>query len=167
MKSNSLKLIFLILLFIFFQTNCFAFDYSRYKEISITKLIKNHIDEQNLYRQEAKIPEYDPLYAPAGLEPYKVSLIYEGDTRELSSDTKNYLDSYFFKTFPDYKKIKENLSKEMKFSLKGKVYWFMVQDVLIPYFKSEIKQGENVHLYVVFLGNIDHSFYFLINEFSK
>ncbi len=56
---------------------------------------------------------------------------------------------------------------EMKFLEDGKEHWLPVQKPLITYFESEMRPGEMVWLYTVWVGATKSEFLFVVNEFKK
>ena len=103
--------------------------------------------------------------------PSLVKVTYTGQSRALSAKKREVIATWL-KTYgpknPEYSHLFET---ELLFTEGKEEYWLPVQAQVIPYFEQELQKGENVNLYLVWVGarrdsgKIEHVF--LVNEFEK
>lgn len=108
---------------------------------------------------------------------YMVKVQYTGKTRELSEDSKKILGSYpAFKA--DNIKPGDNVKmgippwaemfKEEILVEDGKsTFWLPIQAQVLPFMHKELVEGDNVALYVAYVGINNQRPVFLVNEFQK
>ena len=72
---------------------------------------------------------------------------------------------------PDYLPIIDDIKYEYQFAVDDTTYWISMQSILDKPFKEEIREGDLVYLYCLFLNEhgFDGKLYnaFLVSEFRK
>ncbi len=100
---------------------------------------------------------------------YKVEMKYLDSMRVADDTHKKYLDLWT-KT---YMGLDSNdlFIRELKFGNGKEQYWVAVQEPTYPYYPDELREGDKVYLYVLFLGTliVDNKEYlmFVANDFEK
>jgi hypothetical protein len=101
----------------------------------------------------------------------KARVIYVGRSRPIPADKKSLI-----KLWMQSNKISEEVfqmfAEEFLFSEDGVEFWLPVQNVLIPHFKKEMRNGESLDLFTAWIGVTDaepgkRKHVFLVNEFQK
>ena len=62
--------------------------------------------------------------------------------------------------------IADAFKREVKVREGGVDYWLPVQEVLVPAMTSELRQGEEIELFVIYVGQVDGRHLFLVNAFE-
>ena len=57
-------------------------------------------------------------------------------------------------------------SRELEVSADGQRYWLPVQEVLVRTMSNELRAGETIELFVIYIGQIGARHLFLINAFD-
>jgi len=104
--------------------------------------------------------------------PSKVKVTYTGQFRGISQKRKELLKNWLTKTYglnrEEYLKL---FDTEFLFTENLVEYWLPIQNPLIQPLKEELKKGEEVVLYVAWIGARKESdkidWVFLVNEFEK
>jgi hypothetical protein len=107
--------------------------------------------------------------------PSQVKMIYSGEFREISDKRKLVIWSASTGNMGVEKgeELYNRFTQEVRFTENGVDYWMPVQDPpLIPYMKEELSSGDEVTLFVIWLGAVwgpDGSVdrVFVVNEFKK
>lgn len=170
MKHQLIFFVWLILLSVsqtFAQNNWDAYQPRTLKEITTTIAEKSFKSPDVHIRDEKKdisiILSYNSYQS-------RVKAIYSGTSRKVS-DKRKELISIWLKTLGKPKEYLDLFETEYLFIEEKAEYWLPVQKPLISFFGEELKKGDEVTLFVVWLGarkeskSIDHIF--LVNEFEK
>jgi len=106
-----------------------------------------------------------------GSAPVKARVAYSGKSRRIPDDKRSLIklwmqsNKYSEETF-------QMFTEEFLFTEDGVEYWLPVQSVLIPHFKKEMREGEPLDLFAVWIGITfaepgKRQHVFLVNEFEK
>ncbi len=102
---------------------------------------------------------------------FRVVVVYEGESRPISSDRMAIWNAYLMAFHPDrLAELADLYETEILFSVEDAEYWMPIQTSLIPFLEDEVPVGEEVTLFIAFLG-INHQaeekeWVFWINEFN-
>jgi len=103
--------------------------------------------------------------------PSLVKVRYTGESRALSAKKKEVIVAWLKVYGPKNPEYRDLFDNELLFTEGKEEYWLPVQAQVIPFFEKELQKGENVNLYLVWVGGrknsgkIEHVF--LVNEFEK
>ena len=165
------KIIFLALFIALFVSQAFAQNWDAYeprtlKEITTNIAAKSLKNPDALIRDDKKdisiILSYNSFQS-------RVKATYTGESRKISDQRKELI-SIWLKTFGKPKELLDLLENEYLFVEDKVEYWLPVQKQVASYFKDELKKGDMVTLFVVWLGarkeakSVDYIF--LTNEFE-
>jgi hypothetical protein len=110
------------------------------------------------------------INAIAAHEPYRVKVKYLDNVREISKEKKELI-TLWGKGLQVEKEIINLYGHEILFQHAATSFWFPVQSPLVQDFKREIERGNDVSLYVMFVGTVFESglvqWVFVVNEFQK
>jgi hypothetical protein len=99
--------------------------------------------------------------------PCKVRAVYTGQTQEITPEKLDAI-TIWFKTVGLGEHI-ELFEKELLFYEGESKYWLPAQSELLPYFEDELDAGDEVTLFVTFIGAVVEperiEWIFLLNEF--
>jgi hypothetical protein len=56
--------------------------------------------------------------------------------------------------------------RELKIAEAEREYWVPVQNVLVTSMKTELRPGEEIELFMIYIGQVDGRHIFLVNEFG-
>lgn len=106
-----------------------------------------------------------------GSHPLKARVIYSGKSRPIPSDKKSLI-KFWMQSYRYSEEILKMFDEEFLFLEDSTEYWLPVQNVLIPHFKKEIREGESVDLFAAWIGITfaepgKRQHVFLVNEFEK
>ncbi len=106
-----------------------------------------------------------------GSRPLKTRVIYSGKSRPIPADKKSLI-KFWMQSNKYSEEIFKMFDEEFLFVEDSTEYWLPVQNVLIPHFKEEMRAGENVDLFAVWIGITfaepgKRQHVFLVNEFEK
>lgn len=122
-----------------------TFDYDRYRPDTLAGVIEEF--------EEEIIDESDQNML---LYPYvdvRVSVIYTGESRPISEDRLALWATFLFAFLGDRAHALANLYEtEYRFSEKGVDYWMPVQTPLIPFLEDEAKAGQEITLFIKWIG---------------
>ena len=132
-------------------------------------------DLQLVIDEQSKAINFSPevkmnINAIANNYPYRVKVIYLDEYRKISDDKKLLITSWGRSVQIDEKFINV-FGHEMLFKYGSTLFWFPIQNQLVPYFKRELKKGDAVNLYTMFVGTLweddQMQWVFIVNEFQK
>jgi hypothetical protein len=118
--------------------------------------------------------ETDPEEAGSGVEigsdPVLATVIYTGLSRPTPLAERRFITSFVFQDGTP--EDRTGFATEMLFREGGEDFWLLVRDELVPRIKSELRRGESVELYAVWVGATypvggKRQQVFLVNEFRK
>lgn len=106
-----------------------------------------------------------------GSRPLKTRVIYSGKSRSIPADKKSLI-KFWMQSNKYSEEIFKMFDEEFLFVEDSAEYWLPVQNVLIPHFKEEMRAGESVDLFAVWIGITfaepgKRQHVFLVNEFEK
>jgi len=104
--------------------------------------------------------------------PSKVRVTYTGRSRSISLKRKELINDWLATTYgPNREKYVKLFDTEFLFTEKFVEYWLPIQSQLILPLKEEVKKGEDVILYLAWVGARKESdkidWVFVVNEFEK
>jgi hypothetical protein len=148
-----------------FQIACFGQEnWDTYKSRTLMEIIENHKSDLGNGGEQVSILLTGDSF------PSRVSLRYTGKSRKVTRQRTEVI-SGWAKSQKVNAEIVALFERELLF-IEGPVeYWIPVQKQLIPYFQREVKEGEVINLFVIWIGarkemdNIE--WVFLGNEFNK
>jgi hypothetical protein len=165
--SKPLILLLLILLSPLFTSTTFAqgFPWDDFKRRTLKEIVSIDAKEINDSERENRVI----FHADMLLSVIRVK--YTGKSRAVSDVKKDFL-KMWAKTFSlntdEYAALYE---KDLLFTENGVEYWLPVQNPVIPYFAKELKEGEEVDIYIVRAGGVCKKkvcdWLFLVEEFQK
>jgi hypothetical protein len=127
------------------------------------------IDEHSKYFDDSPKVQLS-INALASANPYRVKVSYMDDHRKIS-DGKKQLISAWGKSTQIEEIFIRMFEQEIIFKYGSKIFWFPIQSALIPDFKMELKKGDEVNLYVMFIGTFwegnQIQWVFIVNDFEK
>jgi hypothetical protein len=142
-------------------------NWDRYYPTDLQVVIDEHKQSESFSSSpEAKMT----INAIAAHHPYKVRVAYFDEYREISDDKKELIT-----TWAQMTEIQDSFvgffGHEMLFKYGSTPFWFPIQSQLLPHFKKELKKGDEVDLYVMFVGTVWEAgrtqWVFIVNEFKK
>ena len=96
--------------------------------------------------------------------PIRVKVTYTGRFRGLAADTRRLIEAWSAAmTGVD---VARGFRRELEVDPGGQRYWLAVQEVLVPVMEAELRAGESVELFVIYIGQIERRHVFLINAFD-
>jgi len=96
--------------------------------------------------------------------PFRVRVMYTGRFRGLAKDTRRLIEAW--STAMAGADITGAFRRELSVEERGQRYWLAVQEVLVPQMEGELRAGESIELFVIYIGQIDGRHVFLINAFD-
>ncbi len=100
---------------------------------------------------------------------YEVEFTYKGASSELTGTKKRYIDDWINVYLGD--RYKDMFQHEILFSNDSVDYRIAVQEPTFPYYSDELKNGDSVYLYLLYVGTLikedvlEHVF--VANDFLK
>lgn len=136
--------------------------WDRHKTRTLSEIVQQHSDSETLKGSDA--------FFTGDEFPSQVRVTYTGSSRKVSTARQDHIASWT-KTTGRSPEIGKLFDTEMLF-IEGSVeYWLPVQRQVIPYFSKELKKGERVTLYTVWIGGYKCTgkwdWIFLVNEFDR
>lgn len=96
--------------------------------------------------------------------PFRVKATYTGRFRGLAQDTRRLIEAWSAAMAgPD---VAGAFRRELDVEGRGQRYWLAVQEVLVPLMEGELRAGESIELFVIYIGQIDGHHVLLINAFD-
>lgn len=99
---------------------------------------------------------------------FKVEFEYLKSTTTANDTRKTYIDQWFKGYWQD--KPNDMFIHEILFSNNGEKRWFFVQEPTLKYYNEELKKGDKVYLYLMFVGTLvvenKTEYMFVVNEFQ-
>jgi len=109
------------------------------------------------------------LLFTADLFPSRVNVIYLGEKKKISSTRKTFIGEWA-KTRKVGDEIVSLFEEELRFREGETEYWLPVQKQVVPHFNQELKPGDKVELFVIWIGARTEAgitdWVFLVNEFQ-
>jgi len=165
--SKSRILLLLILISPLFASTSFAqgFPWDDFKRRTLKEIVS--IDAKEI--QDSERENRIIFHADMLLSVIKVK--YTGQSRPLAEVKKDFLKKWA-KTFSrNADEYAEHYEKDFLFTEDGIEYWLPVQKKVSAYFPKELKEGEEVDIYIVRAGGVCSKkvcdWLFLVEEFQK
>ena len=135
-----------------------------YKPRKLQDIVKQHSDSKLIEGENTN------LIFTGDNFPSRVKVIYTGKTRKITEKRKEHIDGWV-KSYGLKPEIAAMFETELLFIEDSVEYWLPVQKQVIPYFEKELKAGETVTLFTVWIGakkiSAQWDWIFLVNEFEK
>jgi len=127
-----------------------SFDFSRYRPLAIGELVKNYPGQEGL----AIVPDI----------PIRAKVLYFAEFRDLRDDSRRLIVAWAESM--NLPRVPRAFQREMKISEAGIEYWVPVQEVLVPSLKAELGPGEEIELFMIYIGQVYGRHVLLVNEFE-
>lgn len=132
--------------------------WNEYALSSLERIIEEHrglLDQGN---------EGDYVLDP-GFDRYRVRVRYLGKPRTIPGSRRAFLGAWA-KSMQRSHPVEELFDEEVLVEEASRKYWVPVQKVLVPALERELEPGDQVELFVVFIGGRVPDWIFLVNEFD-
>jgi hypothetical protein len=97
--------------------------------------------------------------------PIRTAAVYSGTFRPLSADSRRLLTKWADAMGVDVARLRM-FQQELRVDDAGVAHWLPVQDTLVPTMTSELKVGDAMELFLVYVGHVDGRYLLLVNAFS-
>jgi hypothetical protein len=127
-----------------------AFDVSRYRPSTIEAVIR----DLPTHRETVVMKEL----------PIRTQVTYTGEFRELPADSHHHI-----RVWADLMQVSDAprlFTQELKVSERETAYWFPVQEPLVPSMRAELRPGQTIEVFLLFIGLARGHHMFLINAFD-
>jgi len=95
--------------------------------------------------------------------PIRSTAAYSGQFRAIPEDSRRLIaawaESFNIPGMP------QAFQRELKVVEAGREYWVPVQEVLVPAMNRELQPGEEIELFIIYIGQLAGRHIFLVNEF--
>jgi hypothetical protein len=139
-------------------------NWGAYKPRTIGEVIKQHSNPQFLAHGDGSVHFSGDSF------PSRVKVTYTGSSRDISARRKKHI-SAWVKTNGRNPEIANLFETELLFKEGDAEYWLPVQKQVIPYFAEELKKGDQVTVFTIWVGAYKEAskwdWVFLVNEFEK
>lgn len=135
--------------------------WTRYKTGTLIGVVRAH----------SVLAEKDGEGVDLGSDPVRALVIYTGRSRPTSTAKQRFI--AFYMESIGRPEAAQSFLTEMLFVEDGVNFWLPVQDVLLQYFRKELRRGDSITLFADWIGTTYPAHgkkglhVFLINEFSK
>jgi hypothetical protein len=99
----------------------------------------------------------------AGGDAFRSTVIFLGKVRNIRPDRSSLIDMWGKSSGVDT--AAGNFKKEIQVRENDQTYWLPIQEILVSYFKRDVKNNGEVMLFMVYIGTKGKTPVFLINEF--
>jgi len=128
----------------------FAFDFARYRPTTIRAVIRN-------------VAAQPGILVTTDL-PIRARVTFAGEFRDLPDDSRRLIAAWAeTMNVPVAPGV---FPQELRVSEAGTDYWVPVQEVLGPAMRAELQTGEEIELYMIYIGRVDGRHLFLVNAFD-
>jgi hypothetical protein len=138
--------------------------YEDYLPRTLRQIIRDHSDPNILSKNEGSMILTGDTFSS------RVRAAYLGESRKVSPAKKQHLDM-LVTSFNVDQKVIDQYDTEMLFLEGSEKHWLVVQKRLLPFFDKEVKKGEEITLYVEWVGAKKISgkweWVFMVHEFQK
>lgn len=118
----------------------FAINIDEYSNRTISDVLEN----------SSSLTDYDSGISIV-LAKYKCIAIYHGNTRIISENKMNTFKTFLFFSFGNAS-FADNYEYEAEFEESGYAVWLPIQNDILPYFEDEVRPGDSIILYYMFIG---------------
>jgi hypothetical protein len=167
LMSKSRILLLLILISPLFTSTCFAqgFPWDDFKRRTLKEIVSLDAREiQDSERQKRVIFHADMLLSV-------IRVKYTGKSRPLSDVKKDFLKKWAQTLAQNADEYAAHYEQDFLFKEDGVEYWLPVQKQVSAYFPKELKEGDEIDIYIVRAGGICSKkvcdWLFLVEEFQK
>lgn len=134
---------------------------ARYKPGKLSSVVRAHTETD---------PESEKSGVEIGSDPVRATVTYTGQSRPTPLAERRFITSYVFQDGTP--EGRSGFATEMLFREGKATFWLLVQDGLLARFKRELRRGDRVELYAVWVGanypaRGKRQQVFLVNEFRK
>jgi hypothetical protein len=134
---------------------------AQYKLSKLSRVVQAHTEAD---------PELEQSGIKLGSDPVKVTVTYTGLSRPALLSKRRFITSYVFQDGTPVNR--SGFATEMLFREGQAGFWLMVRDELVPRLMRELRRGDNVDLYAIWVGATyptrgKRQQVFLVNEFRK
>lgn len=130
--------------------NALAFDYSRYRPA----LLRDVADDVVGHRGLAVFRDV----------PVRTRASYLGEFRDLPDDSRRLIGAWG--EAMGVTGMLDVFRREAKFRQGGRDYWLPAQEALATAMEAELRAGELVEVFVIYVGRVDGRAIFLVNAFD-
>jgi hypothetical protein len=127
-----------------------AFDFSRYRPTTIRAFVKD-------------LPAQQGTMVTTDL-PIRARVQYSGEFRPLPDDSRRLI--AVWTEAMNVPGITTAFRREVKITEAGTDYWVPVQEFLAPTMNDELRIGEEIELFMIYIGQINGRHLFLVNAFD-
>lgn len=127
-----------------------GFDFSRYQPRMMKELIRDYP------RQKGLVITNDV--------PVRSKVVYSGEFRDLPNDSRRLI--ALWSESMNVPGMPQAFRQELKVAEAGINYWVPAQEVLVPSMKRELRPGEEIELFIIYIGQVAGRHIFLVNEFA-
>lgn len=131
-------------------SNVSACDFGRYRPRTIQSVIKD-------------LPVQAGIQVNTDL-PIRSRVTYAGEFRDLPSDSRQLIAAWA--QAMNVPVAPDAFRREAKIQEAGSEYWVPVQEVLEPDLRRERRPGEEIDLFMIYIGQINGRHLFLVNAFD-
>jgi signal peptidase II len=95
--------------------------------------------------------------------PIRPKVTYSAELRDLPEDSIRLIAAW--SQAMNVSGMREAFRRELKTLEIGREYWVPVQEVLFPVMRRELQPGEEIELFMIYIGQVDGRHLLLVNEF--
>lgn len=136
--------------------------WARYKSRTLTEIVEQHSRGEILRGSDA--------FFTGDEFPSKVRVTYTASSRRISSARQDHIAAWI-KTTGRSRETGKLFDSELLFREGSVEYWLPVQSQVITHFSKELKKGDKVTLFAIWIGGYKCAgkwdWIFLVNEFEK
>jgi len=96
--------------------------------------------------------------------PIRSKVTYSGEFRDLSEDSRRLIAAWAESM--NVPGAPQAFRRELKVTEAGVEYWVSVQEVLVSFMHAELGTGDEIELFLVYIGQVEGRHIFLVNEFG-
>jgi hypothetical protein len=154
-------LIWIGLLCIFVTGNAWA-GWNDYEPATLSDITTKHAK----YFSNRKVPKGAvAINLHAGGDPFRSTVLFLGKVRNMKPGRRSIIKMWGKSSGMDTAMLAKTYKKEIKVREHNKTYWLPVQEILVSYFKRDVKRNGEVMLFMVYIGTTGKTPIFLVNEF--
>jgi len=131
-----------------------AFDYEAYKPSRLADVRKEQAATQ--------IGDWNIVGADFR---YRMTVAFSGELRKIDPGSQKLI-GMWVKSVGTDPKVADMFAQEVRVVEAGTSYWLPIQKVLVEPLRSEAKTGQQLNLFVTWIGSTKTDFVFLVNEFD-
>ena len=96
--------------------------------------------------------------------PIRSTVVYSGEFRDLPQDARSLIRAW--SESMSVPGITDAFKREVKVRQTGIDYWVPVQEAVAPIMAAELRAGEEIQLFAIYIGQVEGRHLFLINAFD-